>query len=79
MHQAHAIMYCTQQMIQGENFRNWLKTAKVFPLESFAVYGSRLHTLKHLVLKRILEYLLGNQKNIQILKVTIRLSLSIHT
>ena len=33
-------MYCTQQMILGENFRNWLKTAKVFPLESFAVYGS---------------------------------------
>ena len=31
--------------------------------------------LAHLVLKRILEYLLGNQKNIQILKVTIRLNL----
>ena len=30
-------------MIQGENFRDWLKTAKtakVFPLESFAVYGT---------------------------------------
>ena len=43
VHQAHAIMYCTQQMIQGENFRDWLKTAKtakVFPLESFAIYGS---------------------------------------
>ena len=25
VHQAHAIMYCTQQMIQGENFRDWLK------------------------------------------------------
>ena len=25
LHQAHAIMYCTQQMIQGENFRDWLK------------------------------------------------------
>ena len=35
-------MYCTQQVIQGENFCDWLKTAKtvkVFPLESFAVYG----------------------------------------
>ena len=25
VHQAHAIMYCTRQMIQGENFRDWLK------------------------------------------------------
>ena len=25
VHQAYAIMYCTQQMIQGENFRDWLK------------------------------------------------------
>ena len=25
VHQAHTIMYCTQQMIQGENFRDWLK------------------------------------------------------
>ena len=33
------IMYCTQQTIQGENFRDWLKIAKVFPLETFAVYG----------------------------------------
>ena len=35
-------MYCTQQMIQGGNFRDWLKTAKttkVFPLKSFATYG----------------------------------------
>ena len=43
VHQAHAIMYCTQQIIQGENFHDWLKTAKtakVFPLQSFAVYGS---------------------------------------
>ena len=44
VHQAQAIMYCTQQMIQGENLRDWLKTAKVFPLESFAVYGM-LHTV----------------------------------
>ena len=40
VHQAHAIMYCTQQMIQGENFRNWLKNRKSFPLESFAVYST---------------------------------------
>ena len=42
VHQAHTIMYCTQQMIQEENYCDWLKTAKtakVFPLESFAVYG----------------------------------------
>ena len=25
VHQVHAIMYCTRQMIQGENFRDWLK------------------------------------------------------
>ena len=25
VHQAHAIMYCIQQMIQGENFHDWLK------------------------------------------------------
>ena len=25
VHQAHAIMYCTQQMILGENFHDWLK------------------------------------------------------
>ena len=36
VHQAVAIMYCTQQVIQGENFRNWLKNRKSFPLESFA-------------------------------------------
>ena len=40
VHQAHAIMYCTQQMIQGENFRDWLKNRESFPLESFAVYGN---------------------------------------
>ena len=28
VHQAHAIMYCTQQMIQGENFRDWLKNCE---------------------------------------------------
>ena len=40
VHQAHAIMYCTQQMIQGENFRNWLKNR-----ESFAVYGMAYHKI----------------------------------
>ena len=42
VHQAHAIMYCTWQVIQGENFHDWLKTAKtakVLPLKGFAVYG----------------------------------------
>ena len=43
VHQAHPIMYCTRQVIQGENFHDWLKTmktVKVFPLESFAVYST---------------------------------------
>ena len=38
VHQAHAIMYCTQQMIQGENFRDWLKNRenrKSFPPRKF--------------------------------------------
>ena len=38
VHQAHAIMYCTQQMIQGENFRDWLKNhenRKSFPPQKF--------------------------------------------
>ena len=42
VHQTVAIMYCTQQMIQGENFRDWLKNREnreSFPLESFAIYG----------------------------------------
>ena len=39
MHQAVAIMYCTQQVIQGKTFHDQLKKCKVFPLESFAVYG----------------------------------------
>ena len=25
VHQVHAIIYCTQQMIQGENLCDWLK------------------------------------------------------
>ena len=48
VHQVHAIMYCTQQMIQGENFHNWLKNRKnreSFPLESFAVYSMWMSVL----------------------------------
>ena len=41
--QAHAIIHCTQQMIQGENFRDWLKNRK--NRESFAVYGSYILSL----------------------------------
>ena len=37
-HQVHAIMYCTQQMIQGENFHDWLKNRE--NCKSFAVYGN---------------------------------------
>ena len=36
----HHVLYTAS--VQGESFRDWLKTAKtakVFPLESFAVYG----------------------------------------
>ena len=35
VHQAHAIMYCTQQMIQGENFRDWLENRESFPPRKF--------------------------------------------
>ena len=35
VHQAEAIMYCTQQMIQGENFRDWLKNHESFPPRKF--------------------------------------------
>ena len=35
VHQAHAIMYCTQQIIQGENFRDWLKNRESFPPRKF--------------------------------------------
>ena len=46
VHQAHAIMYCTQQMIQGENFRDWLKhreNRESFPPRKFCRirYASR--------------------------------------
>ena len=36
VHQAHAIMYCTQQMIQGENFRDWLNFLRQLDLLSLA-------------------------------------------
>ena len=48
MHQAHAIMYCTRQMIQGENFCDWLKNREnreSFLLESFAVYGMKFRVI----------------------------------
>ena len=38
VHQAHAIMYCTRQMVQGENFCDWLKNRenrKSFPPRKF--------------------------------------------
>ena len=35
VYKAHAIIYCTRQVVQGENFRDWLKNRK-----SFAVYGN---------------------------------------
>ena len=46
VHQPHAIMYCTRQVIQGENFRDWLKNREShesFPHKSFAVYGIRVN------------------------------------
>ena len=35
VHQAVAIMYCTQQVIQGENFHDRLKNHKSFPTRKF--------------------------------------------
>ena len=46
VHQAKAIMYCTQQMIQVKNFHDWLKAAKVFSLRTFAMYDTYLQTVK---------------------------------
>ena len=43
VHQAVAIFYYTQQVIQGENFCDRLKNcenSKSFPLESFAIYNN---------------------------------------
>ena len=45
VHQAEAIMYCSQQVIQEESFCDWLKnheTCESFPLKSFAAYGRSL-------------------------------------
>ena len=42
VHQAAAIMYCTQQVFKVENFQDWLKNRKnyeSFPLKTFAMYG----------------------------------------
>ena len=41
VHQAMAIMYCTQQVIQGENFRDHLKNhenRKTFPTRNVLLY-----------------------------------------
>ena len=38
VHQAHAIMYCIRQVIQGVNFRDWLKNREnreSFPTHKF--------------------------------------------
>ena len=47
VHQAHAIMYCTQQMMQGENFRDWLinrENREGFPPRKFC----RIRYMNHL-------------------------------
>ena len=43
VHQPHAIMYCTQRMIQGENFRDSVAKNRK-KRKSFAVYGMQLAT-----------------------------------
>ena len=35
VHQAMAIMYCTQQVIRRENFCDWLKNRESFPTQKF--------------------------------------------
>ena len=35
VYQAVAIMYYTQQVIQGENFHDWLKNRESFPTQKF--------------------------------------------
>ena len=52
VHQAHAIMYCTQQMIQGKNFHDWLKNHESFPTRKFCPicrirYAHRYNTCTH--------------------------------
>ena len=71
VHQAHAINYCTQQMIQGENFRDWLKNREKH--ESFAIYGilNVLHyiqcSMSHLGVKsKISELRMGSKTLIMV-------------
>ena len=45
VHQAEAIIYCTQQIIEGENFYNWLKTEKTancFPPQNICCVRYRI-------------------------------------
>jgi len=52
VHQAVAIMYCTQPMIQGENFRDWLKNrenCESFPTRKLHhVYGNIIIGLRNI-------------------------------
>ena len=58
VHQAHAIIYCTQQMVQGENFHDWLKNREnreSFPPRKFCRIRYQLNTEEAvLVWKKIL-------------------------
>ena len=47
VHQAAAIIYCTEQVILGIG-RKTVKTAKAFPLKSFAVYIPGIETCEYL-------------------------------
>ena len=50
VHQAHAIIYCTQQMIQGENFHDWLKNCEnheSFPPRKFCRIRYSLREHQH--------------------------------
>ena len=67
VHQAHAIMYCTRQMVQGENFRDWLKNRE--NCESFAVYGIYWSLFRFTGNPQILQYFplcytIQKQKNV---------------
>ena len=57
VHQAHAIMYYIQQMIQGENFRDWLKNhknRKSFPPRKFCRIRYRIDiTIYHTFYKNL--------------------------
>ena len=39
------VLYTANDSIQGENFHDWLKNRKSFPLESFTAYGKSLSLL----------------------------------